>query len=143
MSSSITSQMIVSVERVEKIKSVSYFCLWMKTNLVVIMRTLWIPYRSEFHILLGVMICTCVFFALSVCVCVCGSLACRVQGSCCLCGAGCVEFMLCNSEIISSLPRKLLVTQQISQNTLSSLYVLHFQLSPKSLFSDKFCYFLS
>lgn len=53
------------------------------------------PYLAEFEVLLGVMLCPCV--SLSVSNTWCGShrmQACGALDSCCLCGEGCVEFML-------------------------------------------------
>lgn len=105
--------------KVVKIKEIfvySLFSLRMKTNsLVIIMRTLWMPYRSESEVLLRVMLC------ISVCVCVSRRHGVwEPQGACTgftlfvwwrVCG-----YMLRDSEIISALPRKPLVRQQLSQH---------------------------
>lgn len=53
------------------------------------------PHLSEFEVLLGVMLCPCA--SLNVSDTWCGShrmQACGALDSCCLCGEGCVEFML-------------------------------------------------
>lgn len=52
---------------------------------------------------------------------VCGSHRAHAQDSCCLCVEGCVELVLRDSEIISALPRKPLVRQQLSQRTCTLL----------------------
>lgn len=60
----------------------------------------------------------------------CGSHKAHAQDSCCLCVEECVELMLRDSEIISALPRKPLVRQQLSQHTCTLLISFCTPLSP-------------